>query len=1067
MDNSKDAIQYEYDAFISYRHTEPDITIAKKVMEMLEGYKAPSSIAVKSGIKKINRLFRDREELPTTTDLSESIMNALKKSKFLIVICSPRTPESKWVKKEIEIFKELHGAHKIQALLIEGEPQESFPEPLHYEVKKLLQEDGSYTLQTKELELLAADIRPEELKGLNRNIYGMSIESDKSILSKSINLLKTERLRCLAPMFGCRFDELYQRHLRRVVRNIALLSSVAIALFGAFTIYSVSMGRQIASQRDNALKSQSLFLSDLSKQQFAKGDRIVAAMLALDALPKDLSKPDRPYVTDAEAALWNAANYSSDKFIPYTILKHDSNINYANFNSDDTMIVTTSDDNTAIVWDIKTGRQISKLQGHTGKVYHAEFSPDSKKVVTSSADKTAIIWDTRTGKKIALLTGHTKEVTRAVFSPDGSKVVEATFDNDAIIWDVTSGKIIHTLKNGDSQDTQFFSAEFSPDGSKVVTTDNSSAVIIWDVATGKIITKVSFTVEETKNNAEFSSDGNRVLAMNCSGDTSNSAVILDTTTGKLLNTLDGHSKMYLLNARFNKDNSKVITCSEDKIVIWNAVTGQIIQQIGTNGQKLLDSDFSPDGKYIISEYRNSDALITIIQDSATFKELTRITSQNTTYDVLKITFISKFSSDSSKLITAYDNKSLYIWDTNADKAVMKLTGHTGLIRSLEYSANGLYLLTKDNDGKAILWDPVKGKVLENLNFKDSLDHDAAFSPDSSKIVVCTNDGTGILWDAVARKEIAKLSVEGGSICSAVFSPDSKRVVTATGDTTAIVWDASTGVRVAEIVSNISIFHAEYSPDGSKIVTVPFNGQDGGLVEIWDSSTCKQIAQLPKTWSPRAAVISPDSKKLATVLYDNAIIWDTATGKELTEYTVNDYCIEDCVFSPNSKQFITLLATKSPIVWDAMTGKKIFELAGHNDDVNIAKYSPDGSKVITASSNGTAIIWNALTGKEIIMLQGHNNYVTDAMFCPDGKMVVTIYNNNTSSIWNVANGIELERLDGSNARFSPDCKSIATAAKDGTIIIWPIRQLDDVLSYAKNMIKDRNFTEQEKVEFFLQ
>ena len=128
----------KYDAFISYRHTEPDKSIAEKLHKMLETYRVPSKIAKKIGKKKINRVFRDREELPTSSNLASSIEEALINSEYLIVICSPRTPQSKWVLKEIETFSKLHGHDKILALLVEGEPIESFPSNYVLLVKKLL-----------------------------------------------------------------------------------------------------------------------------------------------------------------------------------------------------------------------------------------------------------------------------------------------------------------------------------------------------------------------------------------------------------------------------------------------------------------------------------------------------------------------------------------------------------------------------------------------------------------------------------------------------------------------------------------------------------------------------------------------------------------------------------------------------------------------------------------------------------------------------------------------------------------------------------------------------------------
>ena len=99
----------KYDAFISYRHTDLDIFVAEKIHKLLETYVAPKSVLKKSAKRKINRVFRDKDELPTSSNLSDNIMEALSNSEYLIVICSPRTPESYWVRTEIETFIGIHG----------------------------------------------------------------------------------------------------------------------------------------------------------------------------------------------------------------------------------------------------------------------------------------------------------------------------------------------------------------------------------------------------------------------------------------------------------------------------------------------------------------------------------------------------------------------------------------------------------------------------------------------------------------------------------------------------------------------------------------------------------------------------------------------------------------------------------------------------------------------------------------------------------------------------------------------------------------------------------------------
>ena len=52
---------YTYSAFISYRHLPADIEAAKAVQSALETYRIPADILRKTGVKKLNRCFRDQD----------------------------------------------------------------------------------------------------------------------------------------------------------------------------------------------------------------------------------------------------------------------------------------------------------------------------------------------------------------------------------------------------------------------------------------------------------------------------------------------------------------------------------------------------------------------------------------------------------------------------------------------------------------------------------------------------------------------------------------------------------------------------------------------------------------------------------------------------------------------------------------------------------------------------------------------------------------------------------------------------------------------------------------------
>lgn len=321
-------MDYRYNGFISYRHSELDMYVAKKIHKGLETFKVPSAVAKATGIKKISRVFRDQEELPIGSDLGDNITSAIQSSEFLIVICSPRTPKSEWVQKEIASFISYHGREHILAVLIEGEPGESFPEAL-------LTDDAG-----NPVEPLAADVR-----GLNKK------EVDKK--------LKTELLRLAAPILHCNYDDLRQRHRERRNRKIfTILASVlsVIAVLGiGFGLYYAHNAAVLQKALDDKEISHSQFLAAQSIAVLETGDREAAMLIAREALPYEDSS--KPYVASAQYALSKSLySYDIGKYFGMDrSFQADFHIKEASFDFDGKYITAIDNGNNVTVWDVENG----------------------------------------------------------------------------------------------------------------------------------------------------------------------------------------------------------------------------------------------------------------------------------------------------------------------------------------------------------------------------------------------------------------------------------------------------------------------------------------------------------------------------------------------------------------------------------------------------------------------------------------------------------------------------------------------------------------------------------------
>ena len=119
--------EFEYIAFISYKHEDRDRKWSKWILEYIEQYAIPKALRKSIDQKKLGKCYRDEDESSVGDNLEGSINLALESSKFLIVVCSKNTPQSEWVNNEIRHFIRHRPKENVFFVLIDGKPEDSFP----------------------------------------------------------------------------------------------------------------------------------------------------------------------------------------------------------------------------------------------------------------------------------------------------------------------------------------------------------------------------------------------------------------------------------------------------------------------------------------------------------------------------------------------------------------------------------------------------------------------------------------------------------------------------------------------------------------------------------------------------------------------------------------------------------------------------------------------------------------------------------------------------------------------------------------------------------------------------
>lgn len=249
-------VEFRYKAFLSYAHE--DRQWARWLHRTLEGYRVPGRLVGQHGLhgeipRRLNPIFRDREDLTAHANLGSRITTAIETSQFLIVICSPHSAASKWVNEEVANFKKVHGEGRILSVIVDGEPfasdrgapeDECFPPAMRFRV------DANGRITDRPIEPLAADVR------------------------RTGDGKRRARLKMIAGMVGVELDDLAQRENQRRHRRQSIISAASVTgmiVMGALTWFAFAARDEAQTRQAQAEGLIEFMISDLKDKLVPAG----------------------------------------------------------------------------------------------------------------------------------------------------------------------------------------------------------------------------------------------------------------------------------------------------------------------------------------------------------------------------------------------------------------------------------------------------------------------------------------------------------------------------------------------------------------------------------------------------------------------------------------------------------------------------------------------------------------------------------------------------------------------------------------------------------------------------
>lgn len=591
-------------------------------------------------------------------------------------------------------------------------------------------------------------------------------------------------------------------------------------------------------------------------------------------------------------------------------------------------------------------RELAVLVGHSDHVLAAGFSPDGRRVLTASADKTARIWNIETGNVIATLRGHAASVSAATFNTDASKVLTCSEDGSIKVWDTDSGNAIGTLEKASDA---VINCKFAPDGTISVVT-KGGVVERWNWQKGSV--KVLFDdALGDLSSAVFSADGSQIIIVD-----SNETTLLINLSQASSVALEGHTDL-VTSAAFSPDGKLVVTCSADRTArVWDAVSGMTLLA--------LEGHQAP------------------------------VTS-------------AKFSSDGKKLVTASEDNTIRFWDSQTGNSTGILRGHADVISDVSFSPDDRLLVSSSHDGTARIWsaDPEDRDEVIIAGHRKPV-FSIGYNIDGSRIATASGDGTVRVWSSLNGELQQKFSGHMGRVFSVAFSHDDRRIVTSSDDRTARIWDIRSGLSVAVLEGEATVYNARFSPDDQRIATA----SGDGMVRLWDANTGASISDL------KVAEASSHASSVYKVL-----------------------------FTPPGDEVITATEDGSLRIWDIQTGKvdRTFA-AGSIAPVFDVAISADGSKIVAASGDGNARLWEAVTGKLLLTLHESEEPLLAIAMNSSATIAATGSWNGTVRLWDLQTGKALADKRHPAAifglAFNPKGRQIALASRDSSARLFSLRFL---------------------------
>jgi len=410
------------------------------------------------------------------------------------------------------------------------------------------------------------------------------------------------------------------------------------------------------------------------------------------------------------------------------------------FSPDGRYVATDVNGADIAVVELSTREVVARMHDASGWIsslcFHAT-SDDTLLLLASSIDKSAYVWEVPSGRLVRRYAGHDAPLYDAAFTPDADRII--TLGNGIVrCWDLAPEGEITRWRDPDT----IFDAAFSPDGAHLITTsgDRRNVVTMRDVATG--CTELSLPGHTgAVTTVALTPDGCSAVTGSYDGSVREWRLDPDTppaAQGRVI-APRGDAWKVINSVDLSPDAELVAAGADDGTVrLWRLSDRSLVQTIHAGADRVPSVRFSPDGTWIAMAVAREN--------------IVRLHNLRDNRDIVlpahaQTARIVRFTPTGNLLASAGDDLVIRLWSMkpgHVGHLERELTGSRTDIFALAFSPDGATLASSGRGGDIKLWDVPTGRCLATLHEHTDMVFTLAFTPDGRTLVSAGRDGTIVL-----------------------------------------------------------------------------------------------------------------------------------------------------------------------------------------------------------------------------------------------------------------------------------------------------------------------------------